>query len=89
MTKLLANVLRGAQVKEGTNYHANWNFSRGTSKYKSLYNQINQSVMSLLGLPIVSWRQLKPQLRSKDTLYNSVTKSTATYDGNDVLLYDT
>ena len=89
MTKLLANVLHGAQVKEGTHYHANWKFSRRTSKYKSLYNQINQSVMSLLGLPILSWRQLKPQLRNKDTLYNSVTKSTATYDGNDVLLYDT
>ena len=82
-------MLREAQVKEGTHYNANWKFSRGTYKYKSLYNQIKQSVMSLLGLPIVSWRQLKPQLRSKDTLYNSVAKSTATYDGNGVLLYDT
>ena len=45
--------------------------------------------MSLLGLPILSWGQLKPQLRNKDTLYNSITKSTATYDGNDVLLCDT
>ena len=45
--------------------------------------------MSLLSLPVVSLRQLKPQLRNKDTLYNSVIKSTAAYDGNDVYLYDT
>ena len=85
ISNLLIRMLHEAQVKEGPagfNYDHHWNFSKDTKTHKSLYKHINQAVRSLLNLPIVSVRQLKPQLRNDDYLRQSILKSsTSGYNG--------
>ena len=89
MSNLRIRMLHEAQVKEGPagfSYDHHWNYSKDAKTHKSLYKHINQAVRCLLNLPIVSVRQLKPQLRNNDYHRQSILKSsTCGYNGKVLL----